>query len=59
MKKATQTEFDSLKIRYKELRSLCDSYEQEIQELINIVRELRSAETNTKKISNKEDNYVV
>jgi len=59
MRKATQTEFDSLKVRYKELRSLCDSYEREIQELINIVRELRSVEANTKKISNKEGNYVV
>lgn len=59
MKKATQTEFDSLRVRYNELRSLCNSYEREIQELINIVRELRSVEANTKKISNEEGNYVV
>ena len=40
--------FNTLKNNYNELRSLCDSYEREIQELTNIVRELRSAETNNK-----------
>ena len=48
MKKTTQKEFDTLKNNYNELRSLCDSYEREIQELTNIVRELRTAETNNK-----------
>jgi len=48
MKKATQTEFDTLKNNYNELRSLCDSCEREIKELTNIVRELRSEETNNK-----------
>lgn len=41
---ATHNEFDSLKNHYNELRSLCDSYEREIQELTNIVRELRATE---------------
>ena len=40
--------FNTLKNNYNELRSLCDSYEREIQELTNIVRELRSAEKNNK-----------
>ena len=40
--------FNTLKNNYNELRSLCDSYEREIQELTNIVRELRSVETNNK-----------
>ena len=40
--------FNTLKNNYNELRSLCDSYEREIQELTNIVRELRSEETNNK-----------
>ena len=40
----TQNEFDSLKNHYNELRLLCDSYEREIQELTNIVQELRATE---------------
>ena len=38
MKKATQTEFDTLKNNYNELRSLCDSYERELRYLQNIVK---------------------
>ena len=40
--------FNTLKNNYNELRSLCDSYEREIRELTNIVRELRSAEADNK-----------
>ena len=36
--------YNTLKNNYNELRSLADSYEREIRELTNIVRELRSAE---------------
>ena len=48
MKNELLLNFNTLKNNYNELRSLCDSYEREIQELTNIVRELRSAETNNK-----------
>ncbi len=41
MKKATQTEFDTLKNNYNELRSFCSSLEREIRELENVVRVLR------------------
>ena len=38
--------FNTLKNNYNELRSLCDSYEREIKELTNIIRELRSPDKN-------------
>ena len=41
MKKATQAEYDSLRNNYSELRSLASSYEREIQELKNIILELK------------------
>jgi hypothetical protein len=41
MKKATQTEFDTLKNNYNELRSFCSSLEREIRELENVVRVLK------------------
>ena len=39
MKKTTQKEFDTLKNNYNELRSLCNSYEREIRELKNKIKE--------------------
>ena len=39
MKKATQTEFDTLKNNYNELRSFCSSLEREIRELKNKIKE--------------------
>ena len=39
MNKKTQKEFDTLKNNYNELRSLCNSYEREIRELKNTIKE--------------------
>ena len=48
MKNELLLNFNTLRNNYNELRSLCDSYEREIRESKNIIRELRSAETNNK-----------
>ena len=47
MKNELLLNFNTLKNNYNELRSLCDSYEREIKELTDIVRELRDAKTIT------------
>ena len=39
--KVTQQEFDSLKNRYNKVRSLCDSYLEEIKELKQTVAKLK------------------
>lgn len=61
MKKATQTEFDTLKNNYNELRSFCSSLEREIRELENVVRVLRDNKINeaTKNEATKGDIFGI